>query len=224
MSRILKILLFVIGIIVVFEVGLFASYTLISPSSSNPDDLLSVQMDSINEFISSLTGEETLTQQDSLNVTNKADVGLVLNDLTNLSVNINSLSAKISTSDTGNQTVTLTAIATKDTQSTSGGAIQILSGQSYSITASATGEVYSSGKVSIDTDTIKVTEQIVLYDQNGTANANDSDIDNLVQYSQNGTNGTNDTNSTNGTNASNGSSNASNSSNTSYTRVDRARA
>ena len=112
--------------------------------------------------------------------------------MTNLSVNLGSVTAKVSSGDDGNQTVTLTAIATKDTQITSGGAILIVPEQTYSITATATGEVYSSGKVEIDTTTIALKEKMVLYNQNSTNTAGGS-IDNLVQYAQNNTTNNNTT-------------------------------
>lgn len=58
MSRILKILLFIVGILIFFEIGLFASYSLISSQPVNPFELLSVQVDSGSDFVSSMTGEK----------------------------------------------------------------------------------------------------------------------------------------------------------------------
>ena len=190
MSRILKILLFILGIILFFEIGLFASYTLISSEPINPLDLLSVQLDEGSDLVSSVTGEKKLNDQDTLNITNSESVALVLNNLTNLSVNLNSVSAKISNDDTGNQTITITALATKDTQITSGGYIQILPEQTYSITATAIGEVYSSGKVRVNTTSITLKERIVLYNQNGNSNTNQS-IESLMNYTNNKTNDNN---------------------------------
>lgn len=192
MSRILKILLFIIGIFIFFEVGLFASYTLISSGPVNPVDLLSVQVDSGSDFVSSLTGEKKLNEQDTLNITNDQDVALVLNNLTNLSVNLDSVSAKISSDDTGNQSVTITALATKDTTVTSGGFIQILPEQTYSITAKAVGQVYSNGKVKINLTSISLKERIVLYDQNNNTKGSNNSIDSLMNYTN--SNGTNQTN------------------------------
>lgn len=194
MSRILKILLFIIGIILFFEIGLFASYSLISSGPVNPLELLSVQVDEGSDLVSSLTGEKNLNDQDTLNITNDEDVALVLNNMTNLSVNLNSVSAKISNGDTGNQTVTITALATKDTQITSGGYIQIVPEQTYSITATAIGEVYSSGRVKINTTSISLKERIVLYNQNSNVGTNTS-IESLVDYTNNNT--TTSTNTTN---------------------------
>ena len=54
MSRILKILLFILGIILFFEIGLFASYTLISSEQVNPLDLLSIQLDEGSDLVSSV--------------------------------------------------------------------------------------------------------------------------------------------------------------------------
>ena len=184
MSRILKILLFILGIILFFEVGLFASYTLISSEPINPLDLLSVQLDEGSDLVSSVTGEKKLNDQDTLNITNDESVAMVLNNLTNLSVNLNSVSAKISNDDTGNQTITITALATKDTQITSGGYIQILPEQTYSVTATAVGEVYSSGKVKVNTTSIALKERIVLYNQN--SNSGQS-FENLMNYADNNT-------------------------------------
>ena len=199
MSRILKILLFIIGIILFFEVGLFASYTLISSEPINPVDLVSVQLDSGSDFVSSLTGEKKLNDQDTLNISNDQDVALVLDNMTNLSVNLDSVSAKISKDDTGNQSVTITALATKDATITSGGFIQIVPEQTYSITAEAVGHVYSNGKVKINTTSISLKERIVLYDQNNNtkASANNS-IDSLMNYTD--TNKTNNNTQANNTN------------------------
>ena len=134
--------------------------------------------------------KKKLNDQDTLNITNSESVALVLNNLTNLSVNLNSVSAKISNDDTGNQTITITALATKDTQITSGGYIQILPEQTYSITATAIGEVYSSGKVRVNTTSITLKERIVLYNQNGNSNTNQS-IESLMNYTNNKTNDNN---------------------------------
>jgi len=195
MSRILKILLFIIFIVLFFEIGLFASYTLISSEPINPLDLLSIQLDEGSDLVSSVTGEKKLNDQDTLNITNDESVALVLNNLTNLSVNLNSVSAKISNDDTGNQTITITALATKDTQITSGGYIQILPEQTYSVTATAVGEVYSSGKVKVNTTSIALKERIVLYNQN--SNSGQS-FENLMNYADNNT--TNDNVTPNSTN------------------------
>ncbi|OED30797.1 hypothetical protein [Methanosphaera sp. WGK6] len=191
MSRFLKIILFILGIFIFFEIGLFASYSVISSSPVDPVELVSVQIDGVSDFIDSFTGEENLNDQDTLNITNDEDVALILNNLTNLSVNLNSVTTKIASDDTGNQTVTITAIATKDTQITSGGAIQIVPEQTYSITATAIGEVYSSGKVKINITSISLKERIVLYNQNNSSS--NSSIENLIQYSQNNTTSTNNT-------------------------------
>ncbi len=186
MSRIFKILLFIVGIILFFEIGLFASYTLISSEPVNPLDLLSVQLDEGTDLVSSVTGEKKLNDQDTLNITNDENVALVLNNLTNLSVNLDSVSAKISNDETGNQTITITALATKDTQITSGGYIQILPEQTYSITATAIGEVYSSGRVKVNTTSITLKERIVLYNQNSNSNQ-DQSIESLIDYTKNNT-------------------------------------
>lgn len=186
LSRIFKILLFIVGIILFFEIGLFASYTLISSEPVNPLDLLSVQLDEGTDLVSSVTGEKKLNDQDTLNITNDENVALVLNNLTNLSVNLDSVSAKISNDETGNQTITITALATKDTQITSGGYIQILPEQTYSITATAIGEVYSSGRVKVNTTSITLKERIVLYNQNSNSNQ-DQSIESLIDYTKNNT-------------------------------------
>lgn len=190
MSRILKILLFILGIILFFEIGLFASYTLISSEQVNPLDLISVQLDEGSDLVSSVTGEKNLNDQDTLNITNSESVALALNNLTNLSVNLNSVSAKISHDDTGNQTITITALATKDTQITSGGYIQIIPEQTYSVTASAIGEVYSTGKVKVNTTSIELKERIVLYNQNSNS---DQSIESLMNYADNNTTNDNKT-------------------------------
>ena len=194
MSRILKVLLFIIAIFAFFEVGLFASYSLISSEPVNPVELISIQTEGIGDFISSVTSEKKLNDQDTLSVINDEDVALVLNNLTNLSVNLESVTAKISTDETGNQTVTITALAVKDSQSTYGGSIVITPQETYSITANATGEVYSSGKTNINTTTITLQEMIVLYNSDGTggnlsySNMTNSSIDELVEYTRNATN------------------------------------
>lgn len=191
MSRILKILLFIIGVILFFEVGLFASYSVISSGPVNPGELISMQVDSVSDLFNSVTGNKQLSDQDNLNVTNKEDVAMVLNNLTNLSTSLDSVTAKVSSDETGNQTVTLTAIASKDIQGTSGGVLTIVPEQKYSITATAIGTVYSTGRVKINTTSITLKERIVLYNQNNTSNLNVSDnrtINDLVNYTTNASN------------------------------------
>ncbi|MBO7719260.1 MAG: hypothetical protein J6S29_03805 [Methanosphaera sp.] len=197
MSRILKILLFIIAILAFFEIGLFVSYTVIASEPVNPVDIISMQIDQGSRFINSLTGEKDLNQQDTLNITNKEDVALILNNQTGLSVNLGSLTAKVSTSKAGNQTVTITAIASKDSQSTGGGAIVILPEQTYSISAIATGEVYTNGKVKINTTTIELKEKIVLYNQNSTSTPKNQSIESLVNYTNNLTDNTTRSNQSN---------------------------
>ncbi len=197
MSRILKILLFIIAILAFFEVGLFVSYTVIASEPVNPVDIISMQLDQGSRFINSLTGEKNLNQQDTLNITNKENVALILDNQTGLSVNLDSLTAKVSTSQTGNQTVTINAIASKDSQSTGGGAIVILPEQTYSISAIATGEVYSNGKVKINTTTIELKERIVLYNQNNVTSSKNQSIESLVNYTNNLTNNTTTSNQSN---------------------------
>lgn len=189
MSRILKILLFIVGILIFFEIGLFASYSLISSQPVNPFELLSVQVDSGSDFVSSMTGEKKLNDQDTLNITNDESVALILNNMTNLSTNLNSVTAKISGEGKGNQTVTITALATKDTQINSGGYLQILPEQTYSITATATGSMLN-GKVKINTTSIVLKERIVLYNQNNATSNADNSIDSFLAYSNNKTNNT----------------------------------
>lgn len=181
MSRILKILLFIIGIIIFFEIGLFASYSLISSKPINPLELISVQVDEGSDLVTSLTGEKNLNDQDTLNITNNEEVALVLDNITNLSVNLNSVSAKISNDNTGNQSITITALATKDTQIAAGGFIQIVPEQTYSITATALGRVYSNGKVKVNVTSISLKERIVLYNQNTNTGGNTS-IESLMNY------------------------------------------
>lgn len=183
----MKIILFIVGIILFFEIGLFASYSLISSNPVNPLELLSVQVDEGSDIVDSITGEKKLNDQDTLNITNDESVALALDNMTNLSVNLNSVSAKISNDDTGNQTITITALATKDTQFTSGGYIQIVPEQTYSITATAVGEVYSSGRVYVNVTSIELKERIVLYNQNNNTGGNTS-IESLMNYTQNGNN------------------------------------
>ena len=198
MSRILKILLFIIAILAFFEIGLFVSYTVIASEPVNPVDIVSMQLDQGSHFIDSITGEKDLNQQDTLNITNKEDVALILNNQTGLSVNLDSLTAKVSTSKTGNQTVTINGIASKDTQTTGGGAIVILPEQTYSISAIATGEVYSSGRVKINVTTIELKEKIVLYNQNNaTPTSKNQSIESLVNYTNNLTNNTTTSNESN---------------------------
>jgi len=187
LSRILKIILFIVGIILFFEIGLFASYSLISSNPVNPLELLSVQVNGGSDIVDSITGEKKLNDQDTLNITNDESVALALDNMTNLSVNLNSVSAKVSNDGTGNQTITITALATKDTQFTSGGYIQIVPEQTYSITATAVGEVYSSGRVYVNVTSIELKERIVLYNQNNNTGKNTS-IESLMNYTQNGNN------------------------------------
>ena len=183
----MKIILFIVGIILFFEIGLFASYSLISSNPVNPLELLSVQVNGGSDIVDSITGEKKLNDQDTLNITNDESVALALDNMTNLSVNLNSVSAKVSNDDTGNQTITITALATKDTQFTSGGYIQIVPEQTYSITSTAVGEVYSSGRVYVNVTSIELKERIVLYNQNNNTGKNTS-IESLMNYTQNGNN------------------------------------
>ncbi|MDO5851531.1 MAG: hypothetical protein Q4Q23_03505 [Methanobacteriaceae archaeon] len=192
MSRILKIILFILLILGFFEVGLFCSYAIISSEPPSVNELIDLQLNHGSEIIQSISGgTKTLSDQDTLNITNTNDVGLALENKTGMSINVNSLSAKTSTGKTGNQTVTLSGIAYKDSQQASGNSsLVIKTDQTYSITATATGRVSSSGRVYIDTDTITVTEQIVLYNSNNTTQVANNTTLNQTNVTSNKTNNT----------------------------------
>lgn len=171
MSRIMKIILFLIFFVVFFEAGLISSYTIVTSQAPDVGKLIGMQIEEITSLISFGSGSNILNPQSNIVISNPDVVAAALQNKTGLSgINIQSLSAQTTASKKLTVIpVNLTVMGYQD--SISGGntsSIVISANQTYSLTATATGTL-SNGKIVIDVNSIQITSSRKLYgNTNGT--------------------------------------------------------
>jgi hypothetical protein len=165
-SRIIKVILFLLFFGIFFEAGLFASYTIVTQQPPDAAKLIGMQIDAVASIFN--FGEPIISTQQNLKVLNPEEVANSLQTKTNLDgVNVQSIAAQ-KTNTNGEENVNITATGYKDLQTgggvgnQSGGTIVIKPNETYSITAIATGEIQKSG-VLVDVDTIQITSTRKLY-------------------------------------------------------------
>ncbi len=172
MSRILKIILFIIFFAVFFEAGLISSYTIVTSQPPNVGKLISLQIDEITSLLSFGSGSNILNSQSTKKINNPDDVAATLKNQTGLDgINLQSLSAQISGTKNNVIPVNISVMGYKDVISggnNSGGQIVITANETYSITANANGTLKNGG-ITIDVNTIQITSTRKLYgNTNGT--------------------------------------------------------
>lgn len=165
MSRILKIILFIVGFALFFEAGLICSYTIVTSQPPDVGKLVNMQLEEISSFFN-FGSNNVLSNQETITILNPYDVANALNSSGNVnSIDVQSLAAITSqdTSSGNNITVNITATGYNDVTSGSNTSSIVISPNStYSIVATATGETTSKG-IMIDLSTIKITSVKKLY-------------------------------------------------------------
>jgi hypothetical protein len=168
LSRIVKILLFLVFFGLFFEAGLFASYTIVTQQPPDPTELIEMQLNALSSLFN--FGGPTLSTQKTLKVLNPDEVAENLKNKAGIDgVNLETLSAQ-TTQDTSKSTITvnLTATGYKDAQTggttgnSSSGPIVIKANETYSITATATGKLKTTG-IQVDVATIQIISIRKLY-------------------------------------------------------------
>lgn len=171
MSRIMKIILFIVFFAVFFEAGLISSYTIVTSQPPDVGKLIGMQIDEITSLISFGSGSNILNTQSNKVINNHDEVAAALQNKTGLSgINVQSLSAQIS--GNSKQTVIPVNITVMGYQDAISGGntsqIVISANQTYSITASANGTLKNGGIV-IDVNSIQITSTRKIYgNTNGT--------------------------------------------------------
>jgi hypothetical protein len=165
LSRILKIILFIIGFALFFEAGLICSYTIVTSQPPDVGKLVNMQLEEISSFFN-FGSNNVLSNQETITILNSYDVANALNSSGNVnSIDVQSLAAVTSqdTSSGNNITVNITATGYNDVTSGSNTSSIVISPNStYSIVATATGKTTSKG-ITIDLSTIKITSVKKLY-------------------------------------------------------------
>lgn len=173
--RIIKFILFLLLFVIVFELGLLSSYTIVTSRPPDVEEIMGMQIDKLTAIWDSITaGFDKGPTTETVNITNADVVANALKTRTQLSgINVDTLGA-ILPEDTAsdNITVTLTATGYKENQiggissnasGSSSGQIVIKS-ETYSIAATAIAKKKYRG-VEVDANSIQVTALKKLYNQ-----------------------------------------------------------
>lgn len=172
LSRIVKVILFILLFIVFFEAGLISSYTIVTGQPPDVNKLISMQIEQLTSLFKLGKGINP-TNQKALNLSNPDAVASTLqnkSELDGIDLQTLSVTTNESTDTEKNITVTITANAYKENQT--GGtanisAITIRPQETYTITATARGEILSNGKILIDINSIIITTTRKLYETVG---------------------------------------------------------
>lgn len=165
MGKILRILLVIVLFIIFFEIGLFSSYTIVTAEVPDVNGLIDMQISQIAGFFSPQTVNEVLIKDPTpVNFTNHKDVGLKMEELSNVDgVNVDSMNATTYDDPKHDDklNVTIEALGYAAPNSTSG-QIVISQTPSYKVIVSAVAS-YKSGELIVDTDTMKVDSVLKLF-------------------------------------------------------------
>ena len=163
-SKVLRIILIIVLFIVFFELGLFSSYTIVTSEAPNIQGMVDMQISKIQEILNPEKVNEALIKDPTpLNISNKKDVGLKMEELSNVDgINVDSMNiTTYDDTDQKNLTVNFEAFGYASPNSTSG---QIIISQtpSYKVVASAHASFKDNG-LRVDENTITITSILKLY-------------------------------------------------------------
>ena len=163
-SKVLRVILIIVLFIVFFELGLFSSYTIVTSEAPNIQGMVDIQISKIQETINPDKVNEALIKDPTpLNISNKKDVGLKMEELSNVDgINVDSMNiTTYDDTDQKNLTVSIEALGYASPNSTSG---QIIISQtpSYKVVASAHASFKDNG-LRVDENTITITSILKLY-------------------------------------------------------------
>ena len=163
-NKIVRIILIIVLFVVFFELGLFSSYTIVTAEAPNPQALIDMQISKVTEFFSPENVNEALIKDPTpVNITNKKDVGLQMEELSKVDgVNVDSMNiTTYDDTDNKNLTVNIEALGYASPNSTSG---QIVISQTPSYKVIATGQAeYKENGLRVDENTITITSILQLY-------------------------------------------------------------
>lgn len=163
-NKVLSIILMVILFVIFFEVGLFSSYTIVTSEAPNIQGLVDMQVSKITGMLSPDSVNNVLIKDPtSLNISNKKDVALKIEELSNVDgVNVDSMNiTTFDDTDNKNFTVNIESLGYESPNSTSG---QIVISQDPSYKVIATGQAsYKGSGLKVDVDTLTVSSILKLY-------------------------------------------------------------
>lgn len=166
LSRILKVILFIIFFGIFFEAGLISAYTIVTSQPPDVNKLINMQVDEVSSLLN-LGSKNVLSNQNTVTVLNPDDVANALKTQSSVDgVNIQSITATTSGNVKKDDVLTVNITATGYKDAMTGGntsQITISANQTYSIVATATTKSASTKGVTIDVNTIQVTSIKQIY-------------------------------------------------------------
>lgn len=171
MPRIIKFILFLLLFGIIFEAGLLSSYTIVTSQPPNVGKVIDMQISKLTAIWDSIGIGSQISNVKTYNVTNPDQVAQTLKSKTQLSgINIDTLSATISSTSGDTSNVTLTVTGYKENMTggesgnSTGGQIVITPTGTFSVTATADAKMKTKG-VQVDVNTIHVTSIKQMYNQ-----------------------------------------------------------
>ena len=163
----LRIILIIIVFIAFFEIGLISSYTIVTTEIPDVKGIIQIQIDKISEIINPESVNKVFMKDPTqINITNKEDVSLAIQTLTDVDgVDLKTLN--VSTfDDTDNKqlNVTIECLGYADPE-TNSSQIVLSNTPSYKVIATATVKLVE-GHYKVDKNSIKIQSILKLYNGN----------------------------------------------------------
>ena len=164
-NKIVRIVLIIILFVIFFEIGLFSSYTIVTAEAPNIQGLIDMQVSKISGMFSPEKINDALIKDPTaINITNKKDVALKMEELSNVDgVNVDSMNiTTYEDTDEKNFTVSVEALGYASPNSTSG-QIVISQDPSYKVIAKGMAEYKGESGLKVDENTVVINSVLKLY-------------------------------------------------------------
>ncbi len=164
-SKILRIVLVIVLFVIFFEVGLISSYTIVTSEPPNISGLIDMQASKVTGIFSSDNVNNVLIKDPTpLNITNKKDVALHMQSISNVD-GISYDSMNVTTfedTDKKNFTVNIEALG-YDSPSSTSGQIVISQKPNYKIIATGTASYRGDTGLKVDENSMTINSVLKLY-------------------------------------------------------------
>lgn len=164
MVKPLRVILVIVVFLIFFEVGLLSSYTIVTSEIPDIKGLVDMQIEEIASFFNPNNSKSVFLKEPSyMNISNKKAVSLAIENMTKVDgIDLSSVNASaFDTDDSEPFNVTIHCLGYASPEGNSS-QIVLDTKPSYKIEAIATAK-YSSGKLVVDVDTIKIKSILKLY-------------------------------------------------------------
>jgi len=164
-NKIVRIVLIIILFVIFFEIGLFSSYTIVTAEAPNIQGLIDMQVSKVTGMFSPEKVNDALIKDPTaVNITNKKDVALKMEELSNVDgVNVDSMNiTTYEDTDEKNFTVSVEALGYASPNSTSG-QIVISQDPSYKVIAKGMAEYKGESGLRVDENTVVINSVLKLY-------------------------------------------------------------